>query len=257
MIVNVSAKRVLWVVLPLVLIGGSLVFASIRVRGQARPPLPPGLLEPTAAPDTTGLVDAAGAAARLAAVSPRFASVLAAVQSADTDAFLQSINWEQQVCGQRRDVYCPGIASGTQVDVFNVGVASFLVTADALRPSISSVLSGEPLKITFASRLRDNPNRYYVGLESRSPKPKAPPPVGDPDSTPTGLFLTLDATAANPIVEIDLSVNTQSHATDKGLSRNTNNQDLITFATPPPASSLPTSTPVSQTPVASATGTPP
>ncbi len=248
MMVNVPAKRVFFMVLPLLLIGGALVFASVRVRGQGRPPLPPGVLEPTTTPDTTGLVDGAAAAARLAAASPRFASVLAAVQSADTDSFLRSVNWERQVCGQRRDVYCPGAASGSQVDVLNIGEDSFLVTADALRPSISSVLSGEPLKITFASRLKDNPDRYYVGLESRSPKPKAPPPIGDPDLTPTGLFLTLDTSAPNPIVAIDLSVNTQRHATADGLDRNVNNQDLITFATPISASPA-------QTPVASTTTT--
>jgi hypothetical protein len=184
--------------------------------------------EPTATPDVRQTVDAAAGAKRLVAIDPRFGTVMTAVQTADVDTFLASLTWIDARCGQERGVYCPGVVAGTSVRVLDIG-GDFFTTADGLKPSLRMLFGGEPLRITFISQLKDTPSRYYVGFESATVKGKGVPPVTDPDLSLTGIFLTLDASATQPVVDVDFGVNREFHATDKGLQRDSQTQNIITF----------------------------
>lgn len=202
----------------------AIAFASLRARGQE---VPPGLAQPTATPDTTKAVDRVTAAARLAAIDPRFGSVLKAVQTGDTAALLNLVTWSDHVCGESRIIYCPGQADGTKVKAMNIGLDAFLVTPAALKPTLDLVLGGTPLQLTFASHLRDRPSVYYVGFELHTAKGRGIAPVSDPDHNLTGLFLTLDTGTPQPIIGIDVGVTDNLHAKDIGLQHGPANQDII------------------------------
>jgi len=204
----------------------AIAFASFRAIGQEPPP---GLAQPTSTPDTTRAVDPATATARLAAADPRFGSVLKVVEAGDTASLLDLVAWSDHVCGESRVIYCPGQADGTKVKAINVGLDAFLVTPDALKPTLDLILGGTPLQLTFASRLRDRPSIYYVGFEVHAAKGRGLAPVSDPDHNLTGLFLTLDSSAPQPIIGIDAGVTDQLHAKDIGLQRGPENQDIITL----------------------------
>jgi len=189
--------------------------------------LPEGPLAATPTADTSGTVDAATGTARLVAADSRFGEVIDAVSSADVDAFPRSVNWERGRCAGRA-VYCPGLEPGAEADLFDVGETTFLVTHDALRPTLDRLLAGEPLQVTFISRLKNSQNRYVVGFEAATPKGGHIAPIGDPDVQMSGMMLTLDASAPQPIVRICFCVTPEYHATDAGLRDQPENQELIT-----------------------------
>jgi hypothetical protein len=192
-----------------------------------QPPWPEWAARPTATADTSSTVDAVTGAARLASVDPRLGTVFGAVARGDVAGFLRQINWSQRSCGAR-DAYCPGAASGATADVVDAGSGiHFYVTAAGLEPSLRQVLMGEPLKVTFISRSKENPAVYHVGLDAGFVKAKGLLPLTDPGLSVTGLFLTLDTSAPQPIVALDFGVSTQMPAVTLGLEEGSD-QELIT-----------------------------
>lgn len=174
-----------------------------------------GLAEPTATPDTSSAVSPEEASTQLANVGWGFAAVLDAVAAGDVDAFLKLLEWQTGTCGMDRGyTYCPSVAAGEQRPLFHVG-GDFVVTAEALRPSLDLLLRGTPLALTYVAQLKDTPSRYYAGFESPTPKGRGILPVTDSDLELTGMLITLDANAGQPIVAIDFSVSTSHSAIER------------------------------------------
>ncbi len=177
-------------------------FASFRATGQGVPPPPPGLAAPTPTPDTSRAVGPEEAISRLS-TDPNLGRLVSAVQRGDVEALLGLIDWQPTPCGspQGSTDLCPaGVAQFTELPMVDVGdVVPFWVTAETLRPTFELLLAGTPLVPRVATRLKGDPNVYYIAFAGPT-KGSGLLPLADPSSHLTGLFFVVDPSLSEPIL---------------------------------------------------------
>lgn len=197
------------------------------------PPWPPGLIVATPTADVRGVLSPDAGAELLARESPVVAGVIAAIERGDAEALLKLVQWQEMACGPAA-TYCPGVQDGARTPVVDAGSAvTFFVTADVIRPYLEKVLSGSPPPLTFASRRKDNADRYYVAFESQEGKGFGDLPLLEPDRPLHGFFLELDGTSAAPIVRIDFQLTPDYSSERKARDIGLEDQVLIVFPAKP------------------------
>ncbi len=103
----------------------------------------------------------------------------------------------------------------------------FCVTAETLRPTLTSLLGGEPLAVRVALRSKENPNLYQIAFASH-PKGSGLLPLAAPSASLTGLFFTADASASRPIDWL-YPVSEQWSATDQAFAFGLDDKEIIAW----------------------------
>lgn len=191
--------------------------------------VPDGLVIATATPDLRAAMTPDEASVRLSS-DPKIGALLTAIAQNDVDGFLALIDWKPWRCGGRGDDGCPaGVAPGTPLPKINTGGDTFYVSVSTLRPYVERLMRGSVMTLRYASQGTEDQSKHLLGFDGPA-KGAGFPPMVDASSALTGLFLGVDASAANPVQHIDIVTEGMSVAWFGIQTADPASQRILTFA---------------------------